>query len=393
VPSELDGTRGEFRAPPRRCLLSARNDYDAVQAWLALHESPVTQRAYRKEAERLMLWAIIERGKALSSARTEDAIAYRTFLRHPTPKRRWIGPAAPRTSPQWRPFQGPLKARSVGYALSVVSALFRWLIEQRYLVANPFAGVRVRAAAQESSRPGSRAFSEHEWALIRPLADRLEDAGWTEPAAQRLRFVLDFAYATGLRSSELVGATLGQISQDDRGDRWIDIVGKGSKAGRVVVPARARLALDRHLAARGISTLPERWPAGTPLLPRLSDDGARLTGARLWVIMKRFFQFAADELEDVNRSLADKLRRASPHWMRHTHATHALGKGASLTTVRDNLRHASVSTTSVYLHTDEARRARELAGAFGVPQRATGGVKPGQTARRTKGSRKARTHK
>jgi len=50
--------------------------------------------------------------------------------------------------------------------------------------------------------------------------------------------------------------------------------------------------------------------------------------------------------------------------MRHTHATHALDRGVDLTTVRDNLRHASVSTTSGYLHTDKEKRARQLAGAF-----------------------------
>jgi len=50
--------------------------------------------------------------------------------------------------------------------------------------------------------------------------------------------------------------------------------------------------------------------------------------------------------------------------MRHTHATHALGRGAELTTVRDNLRHASVSTTSIYLHSDEVKRARRIGEAF-----------------------------
>ncbi|NBF18134.1 tyrosine-type recombinase/integrase, partial [Pseudomonas sp. Fl4BN2] len=64
--------------------------------------------------------------------------------------------------------------------------------------------------------------------------------------------------------------------------------------------------------------------------------------------------------------LAGKLRKASPHWMRHTHATHALARGAELTTVRDNLRHASVSTTSIYLHSDEIKRARQLGEAFGA---------------------------
>jgi site-specific recombinase XerD len=51
-------------------------------------------------------------------------------------------------------------------------------------------------------------------------------------------------------------------------------------------------------------------------------------------------------------------------WTRHTHATHALARGAELTTVRDNLRHASISTTSIYLHSDQAKRARQIRDAF-----------------------------
>ena len=54
--------------------------------------------------------------------------------------------------------------------------------------------------------------------------------------------------------------------------------------------------------------------------------------------------------------------------MRHTHATHALERGADLTTVRDNLRHASLSTTSMYLHSDEIKRASQLGLAFADPK-------------------------
>lgn len=49
---------------------------------------------------------------------------------------------------------------------------------------------------------------------------------------------------------------------------------------------------------------------------------------------------------------------------RHTHATHALARGAELTTVRDNLRHASIATTSIYLHSDDVKRARQIRDAF-----------------------------
>jgi site-specific recombinase XerD len=46
------------------------------------------------------------------------------------------------------------------------------------------------------------------------------------------------------------------------------------------------------------------------------------------------------------------------------HATHALKRGAQLTSVRDNLRHASISTTSIYLQSDEVERARQFRDAF-----------------------------
>jgi hypothetical protein len=110
LPHEIDGSAGAFRAPVSACILGVDNDYDAIQAWLALHESPATQRAYRKEAERLILWAIVARGKALSSLTTRDATDYRAFLRRPTPRERWVGPPRPRTSTDWRPFVDNLSA-------------------------------------------------------------------------------------------------------------------------------------------------------------------------------------------------------------------------------------------------------------------------------------------
>jgi len=75
----------------------------------------------------------------------------------------------------------------------------------------------------------------------------------------------------------------------------------------------------------------------------------------------------AEVIEADSPATVQKPRRASPRWMRHTHATHALARGAELTTVRGNLRHASVSTTSIYLHSDEVKRARQMDDAFGVP--------------------------
>ncbi|RTL28289.1 MAG: integrase [Burkholderiales bacterium] len=225
VPTELDGSTGRFRASKETCALDASNDYEAIHAWIALQESPATQRAYRKEAERLLLWSILERGKPLSSLTTEDAIDYRNFLRRPTPAVRWIGKPRPRGAPDWKPFQGSLSPKSLSYALTVIGAMFRWLIEQRYLLVNPFAGVKVKGAKSRASFDASRGFNEQDWSLIRSAAKNIEwTGGWSKDAAARLNFILDFWYATGLRPQEFADARLGQIHRDDHGDDWLKVV-------------------------------------------------------------------------------------------------------------------------------------------------------------------------
>lgn len=92
----------------------------------------------------------------------------------------------------------------------------------------------------------------------------------------------------------------------------------------------------------------------------------RLAGAGCATAALRAFAATADVVEDGAPAIAEKLRRATPHWMRHTHATHLLDSGAELTTVRDNLRHASIATTSMYWHADEAARAQQVGRRFGA---------------------------
>lgn len=257
-----------------------------------------------------------------------------------------------------------------GYAL-VLGALFRWLIEQRYVLTNPFAGINVRGRTRATPLDTSHGFTEGEWGLVRTIANGLEwSYGWGTPAAQRPRFLLDFSYPTGLRASGFVGAGLGDIRTGENGAHWLHLVGKGGKAGKVALPPLARTALKQYLVQRRLPVTPQRWDQKTPLLARVDEEGATgITRSRLWYVMRRFFRRAADVIgtDHPDPVLAEKLRRASPHWTRHTHATHALTRGAELTTVRDNLRHASIATTSIYLLSDEIERFRQMDEAFAAP--------------------------
>lgn len=366
LPQDLDGSCGSLRAPSETCSLRASNDYEAVQAWIDLHESPATQRAYRREAERLMLWAVVECELPLSSLTTEDAIAYRKFLRQPTPRTRWVGPARPRASIEWRPFTGKLSARSIAYTVSVLGALFRWLVEQRYVLANPFSGLKVRGVGSKAALDRNKALSESEWSWVVAVADMLEIRhDWTVGAAQRMRFVLTFARCTGLRPAELVQARLGDVAPDGEGNLWLSVNGKGAKQGKVALPGTAVTCLQAYLAQRKLPVARRYWHPETPLVGAVEAAAvAGITSGQLWRTIRKFFDLAATSIENEVPGTAERLRRVTPHWLRHTHATHALSHGVELTAVRDNLRHASISTTSTYLHGDDSRRSKQMNKAF-----------------------------
>ncbi len=72
----------------------------------------------------------------------------------------------------------------------------------------------------------------------------------------------------------------------------------------------------------------------------------------------------ADRFDITNKKLAKGVGSIHAQKGRLPHATHALAKGVELSAVRDNLRHASISTTSIYLHSDDVKRARQFGQAF-----------------------------
>ncbi|GLC90653.1 hypothetical protein Tamer19_00610 [Cupriavidus sp. TA19] len=107
---------------------------DVVRKWLHASGSPAgaTFAAYRKEAERLLLWSAIERRKDLSALDEQDREAYLAFLADPQPAARWCGPRAPRQVGAWRPFTGPLGDASVRHSMRVLGALWGWMARNGY---------------------------------------------------------------------------------------------------------------------------------------------------------------------------------------------------------------------------------------------------------------------
>ena len=85
------------------------------------------------------------------------------------------------------------------------------------------------------------------------------------------------------------------------------MVGKGHKAGKVVLPPLARGALDGYLVQRGLPVTPSKWCPSAPLVGSLDDEGNGISDWRLWRVMKVFFTTAAGVVEESNPALAEKL--------------------------------------------------------------------------------------
>jgi integrase len=156
-------------------------------------------------------------------------------------------------------------------------------VEQRYVLANPFAGIKVRGSQRAMAVETTHAFTEGEWLLVRTIANGLEwSYGWQAAAAQQLRFLLDFGYATGLRISELANAALRHLDADALGDHWLHLVGKGGKPARVALTPLARAALERHLLERELPVSRARWNPTAPLIGSLDGGETGITPLRLW---------------------------------------------------------------------------------------------------------------
>lgn len=61
----------------------------------------------------------------------------------------------------------------------------------------------------------------------------------------------------------------------------------------------------------------------------------------------------------------NKLSRATTHWLRHTFGSHAAAKDVPLVAIKDNLGHASLSTTSIYVNTDKEQRWADIDNLMG----------------------------
>jgi site-specific recombinase XerD len=416
IPAALDGGNGNNRARGGTAQLAAANDLDAIRAWLArFADKPTTFDSYRKEAERLLLWSLVQLGKPLSSLTHEDCLRYQRFLADPQPAAIWVagsGRKHPRGDARWRPFYGALSPASIRQATVILNVLFSWLVQAGYLAGNPLALSR-----QRTRKVAPRITRYLEPGLWQEVKDSIAAMPQDTPRArahyQRVRWLFTLLYLGGLRIAEAGGNTMGQffVRRDTDGTMrwWLTVRGKGDKDRLVPATRELMTELSRYRQSLGMTALPSPGEATPLVLPigktagstagktagskagktagstvgktegsaaarssgsetgphrRKVEGGSPtpLTRAALHAIVKEVFAAAADRLRargDQFASRADLLDKASAHWLRHTAGSHMADQQVDLRLVRDNLGHASLGTTSLYLHVDDDRRHHE----------------------------------
>ncbi|MDM0117890.1 tyrosine-type recombinase/integrase [Variovorax sp. J22R133] len=267
-----------------------------------------------------MLWAILERKKALSSLSVEDVTAYREFLADPPSS--WCGPRHhQRWSPLWRPLEGPMSPVALRQALIILRGLFSFWMSQGYVVGNPLVAVALPAHAQ---RPlgSSRTLTFAQWDHIDGL---LRDHGHTE-VQRRLRRAMRWLYATGLRLAEIANSKCEDLDQveyrteDDTTETgWmLSVVGKGGRRRQLPVPAELVDELGDELARHGferqVGAVSNR---GICVMARFDAELKRpspWSASGLYQAIKAFLANAAQGLPDAD---AQQFRKASTHWLRH----------------------------------------------------------------------------
>jgi integrase/recombinase XerD len=204
--------------------------------------------------------------------------------------------------------------------LASVRGLVRELLERKLLDQDPTVAVKLRPP----SRPLPHTLGANQ---IEALIESID----TTARGLRDRAMLELAYGSGLRVSELVNLRMSAVNLKAR---LLVVFGKGNKERLVPFGSRARRALDAYLKN------------GRPALLKGRQSNV-LFVARAGRPMTRqaFFKNLKTRAIPVSG-----LDRVHPHALRHSFATHLLLGGADLRSVQEMLGHSDISTTQIYTH-------------------------------------------
>jgi len=221
-----------------------------------------------------------------------------------------------------------LSAESVYLQIAALRAFYKYAEAEKLLPAN----VAENLSLPRRWKRLPKALTNEE--ITRLLTPQIPET----PSSLCDQAVLELAYASGLRLSELRNLRLEQLQLESG---FILVIGKGNKERVVPAGRPAVAALRRYLDIARPKLVKKRTPANVFLTQR----GSAFSAVTLWVRIKKRVRHAGIS------------RNVTPHMLRHSFATHLLEHGADLRVIQELLGHANISTTEVYTHIAGSRLA------------------------------------
>ena len=217
-----------------------------------------------------------------------------------------------------------VEPRSLARGLSAIKSFFRFLEREGVLSTEALNIVRTPKA--KKSLP--KALTVLEAKATIDTTGELEERPWV---AARDMAVLSLCYGAGLRISEALS-----LSRADLDGPALRVTGKGGKTRLVPLIDSVRASVETYLSLCPFPLTPSQ-----PLF----------RGVKGGVLSPRLIQLRMQDL----RSALGLPPGATPHALRHSFATHLLGRGGDLRAIQELLGHASLSTTQIYTAVDTDR--------------------------------------
>jgi integrase/recombinase XerD len=224
-----------------------------------------------------------------------------------------------------------LSAATAARRRSAVRQFYRFALGEGWRQDDPSR----RLDAPKQGRPLPKTLGREEVERLLAAAGKDDSAG-----AVRMLALVELAYASGLRVSELLALKVEAVRRDPA---WLIVRGKGGKERLVPLNTAAREAVKVWLDVRD-ARRPKKGPDQKkgPDSPWLFPS----TGAEGHLTPRRF----AQQLDQAAIDAGIDPARVSPHVLRHAFATHLLEGGADLRVVQTLLGHADIATTQIYTH-------------------------------------------
>lgn len=216
-----------------------------------------------------------------------------------------------------------LSKNSLTRNFAAIKSYHQFLLRERFTPADPTETLQVR--------PPRRKLPDV--LTIEETLRLIESPDLSTPLGLRDRAMLEFAYATGSRVSELISVTIQQVLLEEN---LVRITGKGSKERIVPLGQTAKEHVHSY-----INTVRRELAKGqTRDVLFLNIRGRPLTRMGFWKILRKYVL------------ISGITTHTSPHTLRHSFATHLLEGGADIRVIQELLGHSHISTTEIYTHID-----------------------------------------